>query len=94
MAATTPDLNIDYARALGAFVRRGDEGALMEAAALGRRALEAGLGVLDVVQCHHAALAGLLGGELPSANGKGSALEASATFLCESLATFDMAQRG
>jgi len=94
MATTTPDLSLDYARALAAFVQRGDEGALMEAAALGRRALEAGLGVLDVVQCHHAALAGLPGTGLPATNGKGSALEASATFLCESLATFDMAQRG
>jgi len=93
---TTPatELNAEYAQALAAYVQRGDEGALMRAAALGRLALEAGLGLLDVVQCHHAAMAALLAREGASSNGAGAALEASAVFLCESLATFDMAQRG
>jgi len=95
MATPTTGLNAEYTEALTAFVQRGDEGALMKAAALGRLALEAGLGLLDVVQCHHAAMAGLLAaGAPPSGDGGAAALQASATFLCESLATFEMAQRG
>ena len=94
MTTPTTEINTEYAQALAAYVQRGDEGALMRAAALGRQALEAGLGLLDVVQSHHAAMAGQLAGESASSTGAGPALEASAVFLCEALATFDMAQRG
>ncbi len=99
MAARTAELNAEYAQALAAFVQRRDEEALMKASTLGRLALASGLGVLDIVQCHHAALAAILGDGAatdPShpAALEGSPLEASATFLCESLATFEMAQRG
>jgi len=92
MAARTTELNAEYAEALDAYVQRRDEEALMRATSLGRLALASGLGVLDMVQCHHAAMARILGKGAEGQNG--SALEASATFLCESLATFEMAQRG
>ena len=92
MVTRTSELTADYASALAAFVQRQDEEALMRAAALGRLALASGLGVLGLVQCHHAAMARILCSGTVAGAGGGGALHASATFLYKSLSTLVMAQ--
>lgn len=83
----------DYREALGEYVRTRDEQALVRAAALGRAALVSGQGVFDIVQAHHAAVAAILDDGAAPGNG-GALLEAASAFLCETLSTFEMAQRG
>ena len=96
MVTRTHELTAEYESALAAFVQRQDEETLARAAALGRQALASGLGVLELVRCHHAAMARILGNGTAAKvakRGAAAALRASATFLCESLSTFEVARQ-
>jgi signal transduction histidine kinase len=85
-------LSARYTAALGDYVARKDEGALLKAYELGRQALDNGAGVLDITAIHEGALEALLRQAPDSA----AALEAARRaweFLAESLGPFEMAQR-
>lgn len=87
------DLLHEYRSALKDFLAGSGETALENAYLLGRRALEQGIGVLDIAAVHHQVLATLLGSpdalthETRIANQAGK-------FLAECLSPFEMAQRG
>ena len=51
---TDPRLRQNYAAAFARFLFRRDEAALSAAYELGRRSLESGISLLDIVQIHHA----------------------------------------
>ncbi len=92
MADTRTLLREDYAAALMAYLSEKNELRLVRAGALGRQAIAEGLGLLDVVVIHQESLAAMLrsgGIEDPE-----QAVEASTTFLCETLSPFEMALRG
>jgi len=84
-----PRLRQDYAATFARFLFHRDEAALSAAYELGRRSLESGVSLLDVVQVHHAVVVEAL----PGIEGPQELAEAAATFLVEVLASFDMAQR-
>jgi hypothetical protein len=86
---TDPRLRQNYAAAFARFLFHRDEAALAAAYELGRRSLESGISLLDVVQTHHAVVIDTL----PGLDGPQELAEAAATFLVEVLASFDMAQR-
>ena len=89
MVSSDPRLRQNYAAAFARFLIHRDEAALSAAYELGRRALESGVSLLDVVQIHHAVVIDARRGlEEPQ-----ELAEAAATFLVEVLASFDMAQR-
>jgi PAS domain S-box-containing protein len=79
-----------YRFALAAYVARGREEELQQAYELGRRGLEEGLGVLDLVRLHQEALAKLSPPAIPGTPA-GKAVE---LFLMEALGPFEVAQRG
>jgi serine phosphatase RsbU (regulator of sigma subunit) len=93
-----------YRDALAAYVRAPDESGLARAYRLGHRAVEAEIGLLELVGVHRAAVldvmadaAGSEGGEGPAGTEGGERpgeILAAVDFLAESLATFEMAQRG
>ena len=87
--SSDPRLRQNYAAAFARFLFHRDEAALSAAYELGRRALESGVSLLDVVQIHHAVVIDAL----PGLEGPQELAEAAATFLAEVLASFDMAQR-
>lgn len=89
MVSSDPRLRQNYAAAFARFLFHRDEAALSAAYELGRRALESGVSLLDVVQIHHAVVID----SLPGLEGPQELAEAAATFLVEVLASFDMAQR-
>lgn len=84
----------EYNEALRAFLTGAHdaEQPLIEAAALGRRALSSGVGVLELIMIHHRALAELAGsgstGQLAPQQ-----LEAAARFLSETMSTYEMAHK-
>ncbi len=80
-----------YRLALAAYVARGGEEELQEGYELGRRALESGLGVLDLVRLHEEALT-----KPGSPQGPNGSREAKAIglFLMEALGPFEVAHRG
>jgi hypothetical protein len=86
---TDPRLRQNYAAAFARFLFRRDEAALSAAYELGRRSLESGISLLDIVQIHHAVVID----SLPGLEGPQELAKAAATFLVEVLASFDMAQR-
>lgn len=86
---TDPRLRQNYAAAFARFLFHRDEAALSAAYELGRRSLESGISLLDIVQTHHAVVIDAL----PGIEGPQELAEAAATFLVEVLASFDMAQR-
>jgi signal transduction histidine kinase len=81
-----------YRLALAAYVARGGEEELQQAYELGRRALENGLGVLDLMRLHQEALTKPIFCPVPTS----AAREARAIglFLMEALGPFEVAQRG
>ncbi len=81
-----------YRRALKAYVARGDEEALQRAYELGRKALNLGLGVVDVVRLHQAALGQMVARNPPRADGPW--IRTVETFLMETLSAFEVAHRG
>jgi len=84
-----PRLRQNYAAAFARFLFHRDEAALSAAYELGRRSLESGVSLLDIVQIHHSVVVEALSG----IEGPQELAEAAATFLVEVLASFDMAQR-
>ena len=89
MVSSDPRLRQNYAAAFARFLFHRDEAALSAAYELGRRALESGVSLLDVVQIHHAVVIDAR----PGLEGPQELADAAATFLVEVLASFDMAQR-
>jgi light-regulated signal transduction histidine kinase (bacteriophytochrome) len=81
----------EYLAGLASHLANANEAELTAAYELGRRALRGGLGVLDLVLLHHAAL-GRLGeqGELSLAPPR---LDRAAEFLAESLSAYEMSLR-
>ena len=84
-----PRLRQNYAATFARFLFDRDEAALSAAYELGRRSLESGVGLLDIVQVHHTVVVEALSG----IEGPEELAEAAATFLVEVLAPFDMVQR-
>jgi Phosphoserine phosphatase RsbU, N-terminal domain len=86
-----PDARLrrNYGAAFARFLFHRDEAALAAAYELGRRALESGVGLLDIVQVHHSVVIDAL----PGIEGPQELAEAAATFLVEVLASYDMTQR-
>jgi len=83
-----------YADALAAAAGGTSEAALQQAYELGRRAIAEELSILDIAGVHHEALAGLLrdaGGDPGAVAGLAAA---SREVLVETLASFEMTQRG
>ena len=82
-----------YRFALAGYVARGSEEELQHAYELGRRSLELGCGVLDMVRLHQEALAKYV---TPAATSIATPRDAKAIemFLMEALSPFEVAQRG
>lgn len=87
LAALTRDYRVAFLR----FLPQREEAALARAYELGRRALIAGVSLLDVLKIHHLVLADLLNG---SAEEISDTVPAAGAFLTELLAPYDMVQRG
>src|ERR671914_466832 len=83
------DLPARYAAAVRAYLHEPDEAGLGAAYAIGREALSARLSVLDLIEAHHAALAGVL---RDSANGDAgpAVVTAAGEVLRESLSAFEI----
>lgn len=84
----------EYLAALKDYLTGGGEGALEDAYMLGRRALEQGLGVVDMVDTHHKALATFLHRRNAPAEDSQEVIKLAGDFLAECLSPFEMAQRG
>jgi hypothetical protein len=82
-----------YRAALLDYLSGNGESGLACAYELGREGVEAGSGLLQIVQVHHEAVNAILEAR-PSADGRLPAIYASQEFLMEALSTFDMAARG
>jgi len=82
-------LEADYAEALDGYLGAPDERGLAAAYELGHRAVEAGVGLLELVGIHHRAVE-RVAPDLATRARLGDA----AAFLAESLSTYEMAQRG
>lgn len=89
MSGVPDDLAQRYGTALGDFLQVGGEAGLLEAYELGRAALGAGIGVLDLTMIHHERLAAL-----PPAADAALAMARAAEFLVECLSPFEMTLRG
>jgi hypothetical protein len=87
-----PPLTRRYAEGLERFLRDRSERALRVAYELGREAVQTDVSMLDLAACHNAALARMLEKESP--DGAAAVAEAAGDFLIESLAAFEMVQRG
>jgi len=87
------DLKGLYSGALRDFLTHGGEAALQQAYELGRRAIDDGLGILDLVALHQEALQAVLG-ERQAPEAIRTAVDASQRFLSESLSPFEMTHRG
>ena len=82
-----------YELTLSAYVARGDEEALQRAYELGRKALNLGLGVVDVARLHQEALVRLVT-RRPARAADARWATAVETFLMETLSAFEVAHRG
>jgi signal transduction histidine kinase len=87
--ATLPGFPVTYHEALTEFLANPGETTLHQAYELGRAAMNAGLGVVDVIRLHHRAL---LEGAVKG--GLGRHVEALESFLLEALSPFEAAYRG
>lgn len=87
----TDALTRDYRAAFQRYLPRRSEAALTAGYQIGRRSVEEGVSLLDLVRVHHAVLAEILEG--PPRQGPDGVLEAASEFLLEVLSTFDMAHR-
>jgi light-regulated signal transduction histidine kinase (bacteriophytochrome) len=83
------DIAVRYAETLNRYLAEGGEELLAEAYALGRRALGDGLGLMDWAAIHDEALA-----DLDAAQVNALTWQQAAAFFRESLAPFEMTQRG
>jgi signal transduction histidine kinase len=88
-AAMLPDFPVTYHEALAEYLARPGEETLHQAYELGRAAMNAGLGIVDLIRLHHQALLeDAVKGEL------GGQIEALEIFLLEALSPFEAAYRG
>src|SRR5262245_11463543 len=87
----SPDRRVaqEYAADLSNYLGGGGEASLQTAYETGRRALDEGLDLLELVSLHHDTLRRTLGSGRPSDR----ALAAAQTFLAESLSPFEMAHQ-
>jgi signal transduction histidine kinase len=92
MSAELDRLSRIYAAALDESVRARDEGALSRAYAIGREALAAGLGILDMATIHESARAGLRASQPDLANDPAMHV-AEQAFFVEALSPFEMVHR-
>ena len=88
---TIADLTRDYRAALLRFLPAGAEDARTTGYAIGRRAVEDGIGLLDLAQVHHAVLVEVLEQSRPDECV--AVASAASEFFLEVLATFDMTHR-
>jgi hypothetical protein len=93
VTAALARLRLDYRSAFVGYLSRRGETQLSSAYEIGRGAMAAGVGLLDLVQVHHAVTLDLLRAA-PTADGRLDVAEAAADFLVEVLASAEMAQRG
>ena len=84
------DLRRDYRAAFLRYLARREESALTAGWTLGRRALGAGLSLLEVVRVHHDVLTEVLRDSSPDE--LSGVARAASDFLVEVLATYDMAR--
>ncbi|HEX6421333.1 MAG TPA: SpoIIE family protein phosphatase [Acidimicrobiales bacterium] len=89
MTAVHKALADEYRAALAGYMAAPDEGGRARAYALGHRAVEAEMGLIELVDLHRAALDEIATGAPTRAQ-----VAASMDFLTESLSTYEMAQRG
>jgi signal transduction histidine kinase len=82
-----------YEEALETYLTSEDETGLWRAYALGREALQSGLGLLDLVLLHRRALDGKLEDPAIPPHAIGLDADGAADFLLEALAPYEMAQR-
>ena len=82
-----------YTEALLDYLAVPGEAALQRGYELGRRAIDGGIGVLEVVAMHQEALQGILGGT-KATEGSAGTVEAAGRFLAESVSPFEMTHRG
>lgn len=87
-----PELAAEYTTALQDYLAGAQESALVHAYEIGRRAIEAGFGVLDLVTMHERAMAAELERATPETIGRSAS--ATMALFAESVAPFEMAQRG
>jgi two-component system, cell cycle sensor histidine kinase and response regulator CckA len=92
--ADLPSVAQRYDRALRAFVASRKEAALQTAYELGREAIAAGWGVLDLLRIHEDAVAPLLNEYAGRGEDVAEVARAGGAFLSESLAPFEMTHRG
>ena len=85
-------LTRDYRTALLRYLPRREEVALAVGYELGRQGVSKGISLLEIVQVHHQILAELLASS--PAEEVSDILEAASCFLVESLASYEMTQRG
>jgi signal transduction histidine kinase/CheY-like chemotaxis protein len=91
MSELPSDLARRYAAALANYLADGGEAARLDAHEIGRAALQAGFGLLDIATQHHEALATVFASR-PAAVSAG--MMKAAEFLTETLSTFEMTLRG
>lgn len=91
MGEIVADLTRDYRAAFQRYLSQHSEAALTAGYEIGRRAVEDGVSLLDLVSVHHVVLAEILA-ETPAADIR-SVAHAASEFLLEVLSTFDMAHR-
>ena len=88
---TSDDITRDYRASLLRYLPRRDEAALHTGYELGRRAVVDGVSLLELVEVHHQVLIEIL--QETSTDEVSRVATASAEFLIEVLATYDMSQR-
>lgn len=85
-------LTVEYTSALGKYLAEGGESALQKAYEIGRAAILADLGVLDIAELHHQAMDAILHDAAPDVFDV--RMERAAIFLEESLSPFEITYRG
>jgi hypothetical protein len=86
-------LRLDYRSSFVGYLSRRGETQLNSAYEIGRTAILAGVGLLDLVQVHNAVTLDLLH-SAPEGDERLDVADAAAAFLVEVLAAFEMTQRG
>ncbi len=91
--ATSTRIQERYLQALDAFVRDGEESALLDAYELGRQIMDSAGGVLDLSAVHQDAMEEVMG-RMRAGRPREQAFKRCHEFLDEALSPFEMAQRG
>jgi two-component system, NarL family, sensor histidine kinase UhpB len=83
----------EYKDALQRYLRRGGEAGLQRAYELGRRCLAEGVGVLNMVALHHAAIEEIFSGAKGSARLNGDSLSKAGIFFAQTMSPFEITHR-